>query len=141
VLPLLFSQPLLYMYFVRVKHDFCAAHALQFEDGSRELMHGHNWSVEAVIACPSLDAGGIGIDFLDVKAKMAALLDSRLDHQNLNDVEGLSTPNPTSEHLARWIAERLASDLSRPLTGARLHSVTVWETSDFGVTFEVDQSL
>lgn len=125
------------MYLIRVKSDFCAAHTLRFTDGTAEPLHGHNWRVEAVIECPSLDESGIGIDFLEVNERLQTLLDSQLDHQNLNMIDGLNTPNPTSENLARWIADTLAPSVSRDATGARLRSVTVWETDDFGVTYEL----
>jgi 6-pyruvoyltetrahydropterin/6-carboxytetrahydropterin synthase len=125
------------MYLIRVKGDFCAAHALRFTDGTAEPLHGHNWRVETVIECPSLDESGIGIDFLEINDRLQTLLDSQLDHQNLNMIDGLNSPNPTSENLARWIADALAQSVSRDITGARLRSVTVWETDDFGVTYEL----
>jgi len=125
------------MYLIRVKGDFCAAHALRFADGTEEPLHGHNWIVEAVIECRRLDQSGIGIDFLDVKESLQTLLDTQLDHQNLNMVEGLNTPNPTSENLAYWISQILAPAVVREVTSARLRSVTVWETDSFGVTCEL----
>ena len=45
---------------------------------------------------------------------------TELDHRLLNDIEGLA--NPTSEHLARWIWDRLSGHL--PL----LYSIVVSET-------------
>jgi len=122
------------MFLIRVHDTFCAAHALRFADGSQELQHGHNWRVEVVVACPRLDAAGIGIDFLEVRDVLHTLLDGTLDHQNLNDIAGLNNPNPTSERLAQWLAEQLAPQLARAATGAALQSVTVWETNDFAVT-------
>jgi 6-pyruvoyltetrahydropterin/6-carboxytetrahydropterin synthase len=125
------------MFLIRVKGDFCAAHALTFVDGTKEPLHGHNWLVEAVIECPQLDEAGIGVDFLEVKDALQTVLDTQLDHQNLNMIEGLNTPNPTSENLAHWIATLLAPAVTRDVTRARLRSVTVWETDSFGVTFEL----
>ncbi len=123
------------MYLIRVHDTFCAAHALRFADGSTELQHGHNWRVEAVVACPRLDDAGIGIDFVEVRAALHALLDGTLDHKNLNDIAALNRPNPTSERLAQWLAQQLAPQVARAATGAALQSVTVWETHDFAVTF------
>jgi 6-pyruvoyltetrahydropterin/6-carboxytetrahydropterin synthase len=123
------------MFLIRVHDRFCAAHALRFADGSTELQHGHNWRVEVVVACPRLDAAGIGIDFVEVRAALHAVLDGTLDHQNLNEIAGLNSPNPTSERLAQWLAGQLAPQLARAATGAALQSVTVWETRDFAVTF------
>jgi 6-pyruvoyltetrahydropterin/6-carboxytetrahydropterin synthase len=48
------------------------------------------------------------IDYADVEAAFEPLRE-RLDHRYLNEIEGLE--NPTSEHLARWIWDRLAGKL------------------------------
>lgn len=127
------------MYLIRVRDEFCAAHALTFADGTRERLHGHNWRVEVVVACPQLDAQGLGMDFVAVQQVLHALLDEELDHRNLNDIADLPQPNATSERLARWIAERLAARLPAGAPGAHLQSVTVWESDDCGVTYEMEQ--
>jgi 6-pyruvoyltetrahydropterin/6-carboxytetrahydropterin synthase len=44
------------------------------------------------------------IDFADIKRAVGPILD-RLDHNFLNEIEGLE--NPTSENLARWLWSRL----------------------------------
>lgn len=44
------------------------------------------------------------MDFTDIKAAFQPIHD-RLDHNYLNDVEGLE--NPTSENLAGWIWQHL----------------------------------
>ncbi len=124
------------MFLIRVKDDFCGAHSLNMQDGTVEPLHGHNWKVEVVVACPQLDDAGMGIDFLDVHGKLHNILDSELDHRNLNDIDELSAPNPTSERIAAWIADKLAPQLSDDKTGVTLKSVTVWETDEFGVTYE-----
>ena len=66
------------------------------------------------------------LDFSDIKAAFAPL-DQLLDHNYLNEVEGLS--NPTSENLARWIWERLI----RELPG--LSAVVVRETCTTGCVY------
>ena len=48
------------------------------------------------------------MDYADI-ARVVSPLVSRLDHSNLNDVEGLD--NPTAEHLAFWFWERLREAL------------------------------
>lgn len=47
-------------------------------------------------------------DFGEISAAFKPLY-QKLDHNYLNDIEGLE--NPTSENLARWIWPRLAPDL------------------------------
>ena len=48
------------------------------------------------------------MDFGEIKTAFAPLLD-QLDHRYLNEVDGLE--NPTSENVARWIWDRLATSL------------------------------
>jgi 6-pyruvoyltetrahydropterin/6-carboxytetrahydropterin synthase len=129
------------MYYIRVQDEFCAAHLLHFADGSTEPLHGHNYKVEVTVACPTLDGQGIGVDYLVVHEALHRVLDRELDHVNLNSIAGLNDPNPTSENVARWIAGRMQRDLTALPGDARVHSVTVWETHAFGVTFEVPDSL
>jgi len=126
------------MYLVRVKDSFCAAHHLVFGKGAAEAGHGHEWAVEAIVACPGLDATGIGVDFRAVKRVLHRLLDTELDHRNLNSIRGVSTPNPTSEIVARWIADRLGPRIAALRPGIRLAAVTVWETPDCGVTLDIE---
>jgi 6-pyruvoyltetrahydropterin/6-carboxytetrahydropterin synthase len=127
------------MYHIRVQDEFCAAHLLHFADGTTEPLHGHNYKVEVVVACPQLDEQGIGIDYLVVYKVLHRIVDSELDHVNLSYVEGLNEPNPTSENVARWIAERLQAGLGNALDAVRLHTVTVWETDAYGVTYVVPE--
>jgi VanZ family protein len=65
------------------------------------------------------ETAGFLIDYGEIKRVVRPLMD-RLDHRVLNEIEGLD--NPTSEMLAVWIWDRLASDL--PL----LSEVVVHET-------------
>jgi 6-pyruvoyltetrahydropterin/6-carboxytetrahydropterin synthase len=125
------------MYFIRVQDEFCAAHTLQFADGSTESLHGHNYRVEVCLACPDLDEQGIGIDYLVVHKHLHTILDGELDHRNLSQIDELNTSNPTSENVARWIAQRMCAALHDGAGQARVHSVTVWETNAFGVTYEL----
>ncbi len=125
------------MFVVRVKDTFCAAHLLTFLDGTVEPLHGHNWTAELAIACATLDAAGMGVDFSVVHGMLHELLDTTLDHRNLNHVDGLGTPNPTSENLAQWIAARLGTRIAALRPGVSLASVSVWETDRCGVTLDL----
>ena len=127
----------LFMYLVRVRDIFCAAHLLTFHDGTVEPLHGHNWLVELGVACATLDETGMGVDFTGLHRLLHELLDADLDHRNLNHVAGLAVPNPTTEILARWIADRLGKPIAAMRPGVRLESVTVWETDQCGITYAV----
>ncbi len=78
-------------------------------------VHGHSYNIEIVVEGEVDPATGWLIDYADIKAAFEPL-SQQLDHQNLNEVEGLE--NPTSENMARWIWERLAPKL--PLAEIRI---------------------
>jgi 6-pyruvoyltetrahydropterin/6-carboxytetrahydropterin synthase len=86
-------------------------------------VHGHSFRVEIHVSGAVDERLGWVMDFAEVKAAFEPLF-QQLDHRYLNDVPGLE--NPTSENLARWIWQRLASAL--PL----LSAVVVHETCTSG---------
>jgi 6-pyruvoyltetrahydropterin/6-carboxytetrahydropterin synthase len=90
-------------------------------------LHGHSFRIEVHVRGPVDPELGWVMDFADIKRAFQPLFDA-LDHRCLNDVAGLE--NPTSEHLARWIWERLAPAL--PL----LAQVVVLETCTAGCRYE-----
>lgn len=67
-------------------------------------MHGHSFRVEVYASGPVGAETGWVVDFADIKTAFQPIMD-QLDHNCLNEVEGLD--NPTSENLARWIWRRL----------------------------------
>ncbi len=89
-------------------------------------VHGHSFSIEIAVAGPVDPVLGWVMDFADVKTAFQPLFE-QLDHRYLNDVEGLE--NPTSEHLARWIWERLMPALPG------LVEVVVHETCTSGARY------
>ncbi len=108
--------------------NFEAAHRLPHvpEGHKCSRLHGHSFRVEVRVRGDIDPATGMVIDFAEIKAAFAPLLD-RLDHYFLNEVEGLD--NPTSENLARWIWERLTPALPQ------LAEVIVRETCTSGVAY------
>ena len=89
-------------------------------------MHGHSFRIEVhVSGAPGAETGWV-MDFADLKRAFKPLFD-QLDHNLLNDIEGLE--NPTSENLARWIWERLSPRLSG------LSKVVVQETCNAGCIY------
>jgi 6-pyruvoyltetrahydropterin/6-carboxytetrahydropterin synthase len=108
---------------------FEAAHRLpNLPEGHRcRRLHGHSFKVEVHVAgAPDRRLGWV-IDFGDIKAAAAPILEE-LDHHYLNEIPGLE--NPTSEVLAAWIWKRLAPRLPG------LERIVVRETCTTGCVYE-----
>lgn len=89
-------------------------------------LHGHSFRIEIHVSGPvGADTGWV-MDFADLRQAFQPLFD-QLDHQYLNDIDGLD--NPTSENLARWIWQRLSVDLPQ------LSRVVVQETCNAGCVY------
>ena len=95
---------------LRKTFQFEAAHRLpQVPPGHKcARLHGHSFSVEVVVEGPVDPVLGWVMDYADIKAAVRPLYD-QLDHNYLNEIPGLE--NPTSEHVARWIWDRLKPSL------------------------------
>jgi 6-pyruvoyltetrahydropterin/6-carboxytetrahydropterin synthase len=71
-------------------------------------MHGHSYAIEVVIEGDVDPERGWVVDFADIDEHAGPLV-RLLDHQVLNEIDGLA--NPTSELLAVWWWQRLAKVL------------------------------
>jgi len=109
-----------------VRDKFQAAHFLKDYKGKCEKVHGHTFQVEVRIRVEELDATGIGIDFTEIKARLAAALP---DHAFLNEVLPF---NPSAENLARHLYGALKAIY--PVT-----AVTVWESEEASATYREDR--
>lgn len=107
---------------------FEAAHRLpNVPEGHKcARLHGHSFLIELHVRGPIGERSGWIVDFADIAAAWQPL-HAVLDHNYLNEVEGLD--NPTSEHLARWIWRRVRPSL--PL----LSQVVVRETCTSGCIY------
>ncbi|MCB9844415.1 MAG: 6-carboxytetrahydropterin synthase [Phycisphaeraceae bacterium] len=135
---------------VRMRFDFAASHRLHCDSLSDEENrrrfgkcnypngHGHNYQFEPCIEL-SPDADGVSADAFRALEQVAReqILD-RYDHRHLN----LDAPefgplgvNPTVENIARVFYERIGPVIAQRCPGARLRSVTVWETDRTSSTF------
>jgi 6-pyruvoyl tetrahydropterin synthase/QueD family protein len=85
---------------------FEAAHRLPFVPADHKCarLHGHSFKVEVHVGGEVDPATGWIIDFAEIKGAFKPL-HARLDHNYLNEIDGLE--NPTSENIARWIWQRL----------------------------------
>jgi 6-pyruvoyltetrahydropterin/6-carboxytetrahydropterin synthase len=105
------------------EYRFEAAHRLpNVPPGHKcQRLHGHSFKFEIHVAGPVDAHSGWLIDF-GVLDDLVAPLVARLDHNYLNEIEGLE--NPTSEVTARWLWERI-----KPLL-PELVALTFHETCD-----------
>ncbi|MDH3656381.1 MAG: 6-carboxytetrahydropterin synthase QueD [Myxococcales bacterium] len=111
------------------KFTFEAAHMLpNVPEGHKcKRLHGHSYHVHIYVTGePHPELGWI-IDFAAIAEAFQPLWD-RLDHNYLNEIEGLE--NPTSEIIAIWIWDHLKPSL--PL----LCKVVVGETCTAGCVYE-----
>jgi 6-pyruvoyltetrahydropterin/6-carboxytetrahydropterin synthase len=122
------------MFHIFIKTHFSAGHHLRDYPGNCERPHGHNWKVEVTVAAKELDSLGMGIDFRKLKEAVNNILDT-LDHHDLNQHPDFQSVNPSSENIAFYIFNSLQQDLSSDRYG--VHSVTVCETDNTGVTYFV----
>jgi len=111
---------------LRVRDKFQAAHFLKEYKGKCEKLHGHTFQVEVQVEVERLDPTGIGIDFTEIKAKLASILP---DHTLLNDMFDF---NPSAENLARHLYLRLKEFYP-------VREVTVWESDDAAATYSEDR--
>ena len=89
-------------------------------------LHGHSFRIEVHVVGPVKAHEGWVVDFADIGRAFQPLYE-QLDHHYLNDISGLE--NPTSEHLARWIWQRLRPSLPQ------LSQVVVRETCTAGCVY------
>lgn len=90
-------------------------------------LHGHSFRVEIHIKGAVSPETGWVLDFGEIKQAFQPIYD-QLDHNYLNELEGLA--NPTSENLSRWIWIRLQPVL--PM----LNKIVVRETCTSGSIYE-----
>jgi 6-pyruvoyltetrahydropterin/6-carboxytetrahydropterin synthase len=102
---------------------FEAAHRLPHVPQGHKCfrLHGHSFKIDIVVEGPVDEKTGWFIDYSVIEDIWQPLHET-LDHNYLNEVEGLD--NPTSENLARWLWHRIKPQLPS------LCQVTVHETCD-----------
>jgi len=107
---------------------FEAAHRLpNVPEGHKcARLHGHSFLVEIHVQGDVGETTGWVADFSELDAAFKPLHE-QLDHNYLNDIDGLE--NPTSENLARWIWQGLQGRLPG------LSSLVVRETCTSGCIY------
>ena len=114
------------MFTIGKTFGFEASHQLAgLPDGHQcARLHGHSYSFTVELTAPALDDVGFVVDYGEL-APIKELVDLELDHRHLNTV--LGALNPTAEHLAWWLFQRIAPIVDD--RGGQLVAVRVSETT------------
>jgi len=120
------------MYELKVQTHFAAAHQLRMVADKCENLHGHNWKIEVYVQGDKLNEAGILMDFGEIKHHVADIM-AVLDHKFLNELDIFPDGNPSSESIARYVADTLQTKIDDPaITVAR---VTAWESDNASATY------
>lgn len=140
---------------LRQQFEFAASHRLYVpslsEDENRRLFgkcasangHGHNYRVEPCVEV-SVGSGATSGQFslADLERLTHDHIIERFDHTHLNlDTREFSASgglNPSVENIAKVCFELLREPVRSHPSGARLHSITVWETDKTSCTYPAD---
>jgi 6-pyruvoyltetrahydropterin/6-carboxytetrahydropterin synthase len=108
---------------------------------ARPQYHGHTYICEVTVGGPLDDATGFVADLGRLDRVLQDDVVERLDHANLNlDIPEFAEGRriPSSEELARWIAERVNAGLAG--TSARVRRVRVAEEPNLWAIWEEDDA-
>jgi 6-pyruvoyltetrahydropterin/6-carboxytetrahydropterin synthase len=122
------------MFELKVVTRFAAAHQLTMVGAKCENMHGHNWKIEVGVTGNKLNAGGVLMDFGEIKAHLADVM-KKLDHKFLNELDYIPDGKPSSENIAYFVATELQHKIDND--SIRISRVTAWESDDACATYIV----
>jgi 6-pyruvoyltetrahydropterin/6-carboxytetrahydropterin synthase len=123
------------MFILTIEEHFSSAHQLRGYRGKCENLHGHNWKVVLSEKCTRLNEIGLLVDFSDIKNALKKIVGG-LDHTNINEISYFTAFNPSSEHIAQYIAEKFTEEIKTGYLGPiALDSVTVWESETSRCTY------
>jgi len=124
------------MFELKVKSHFAGAHQLTMVGQKCENLHGHNWHVEVCVTGEKLNSAGVLADFGDIKKAVRTVVEGELDHKFLNELEIFDGMQPTSEHIAVYIAQRVQALLDQSLEkNVRVSKLMVWESDNTCATY------
>ncbi len=135
------------MFYVTRRETFSAAHRLfnpKFSDEENEKIygkcsnpnwHGHNYTLEIVVAGDINPETGYVIDLKVLKQIIIDNIIKKVDHKNLNvETDFMIGKIPTAENIAVAIWEQLVNKIPR----GKLYSVKIYETENNYFEFKGD---
>jgi len=120
------------MFELKVKTKFAAAHRLQMVGEKCENLHGHNWKIEAYVQGSKLNEADVLMDFGVLKKHLKEIMHT-LDHKYLNELSLFDHDIPSSENIAKYIAEGLQKRIQE--TGITVSRVSAWESDNSCATY------
>ncbi|GIK20208.1 MAG: hypothetical protein DYG93_00010 [Leptolyngbya sp. PLA2] len=136
---------------VRQRFELAASHRLHVASWSDERNracfgkcnsphgHGHNYIVEPCVAMPVPDGGRTILDLAGLERVVVETIVDRFDHKHLNldtaEFGERSGMIPSVENIALVFHGLLEGALREASPGARLRSVTVWESDRTSATY------
>lgn len=122
------------MYRVSVSTDFVAQHFLTVPDpGPEGEPHSHRYELEVRCHGPELNEYGYLLDIDDLTAAVDAI-EERYRDELLNDREAFEELNPSVEHFARIVADRIVDAIDAPEVEAL--TVRLWEDDIAWASYE-----
>jgi 6-pyruvoyltetrahydropterin/6-carboxytetrahydropterin synthase len=123
------------VYSVTVRTAFIAQHFLIGGDwGPENQRNSHQYVLELTLEGDSLDQYGYLVDIVAVSGALEDVQAAYAD-KLLNDLPEFSQLNPSLEHFARILGERLAKQLAAPNLSAL--AVRLWENESASATYRL----
>ena len=141
------------MFKIKKTFEIAIAHHLNLDyDSPCQRIHGHNLVITVSAASEELNKDGMVIDFTEIKKK----IQDKLDHQDLNEIEGIgyekvgcgklysnleerNSLNPTAERLAEWICTQF-SECYRVDVQESQGNVATYVDDSFWIKFYKDEN-
>jgi 6-pyruvoyltetrahydropterin/6-carboxytetrahydropterin synthase len=94
------------VYSITKDFAFSASHHLDGLPARHQCarLHGHNYQIRVQLIAALLDDVGFVLDYGEL-GDFKEWIDKTVDHRDLNDVLRGTIPNPTAEHLSRYLTE------------------------------------
>ena len=111
------------MFSVSVRDHMMIAHSFKGDVfGPAQRLHGATYVVDVEFRRPELDANGIVVDIGLATEALRKIL-SQLNYRNLDEVSAFSGRNTTTEVLARWVFDAMASAIRSGDLGADARAI------------------
>lgn len=122
------------MYTVTVSREFVAQHVLTVPDAGPEgEWHSHQYELELRLHGTTLNEYGYLLDIDDVTRALDRAVDRYRD-ETLNDLPEFEGRNPSLEHFARILCDRLLDDVEAPEVDSA--TVKLWEDGTAWASYE-----